>query len=124
MKWAAGKLYCNTVIILQLGSVGLARIVLQYKYCIAGWEAGLAVSQYTGLYCGWNGCRRPNCIAIQNCIVTGGMGVGRRCWACRALGERAQGTDGRHGQARRQAGAGRARGRRAASALGRAGAGA
>ena len=77
MKWATGKLYCNTVIILQLGSVGLARIVLQYKYCIAGWEAGLSVSQYTGLYCGLNGCRRPNCIAIQNCIMTGGMGAGQ-----------------------------------------------
>ena len=77
MKWAVGKLYCNTVIVLQLGSVGLARIVLQYKYCIAGWEAELSVSQYIGLYCDWNGCRRPNCIAIQNCIVTRGAGAGR-----------------------------------------------
>ena len=42
MKWVAGKLYCNTVIVLQLRSVGLARLVLQYKYCVAGWEAGLA----------------------------------------------------------------------------------
>ena len=40
------------------------------------------------------------------------------------LGEQAQGAGARHGQARRQAGAGRARGRRAAVALGRAGAGA
>ena len=27
------------------------------------------------LYCDWKGCRRQNRIAIQNCIVTGGMGA-------------------------------------------------
>ena len=42
----------------------------------------------TVLYCGWKGCRRQNRIAIQNCIVTGGMGAGQ---ALGAAGARAGG---------------------------------
>ena len=51
--------------------------------------------------------------------VQGAQAVGRAVLG--VLGEHAQGAGTRHGQARRQAGAGRARGRRAAVALGRAG---
>ena len=38
----------------------------------------------TVLYCGWKGCRRQNRIAIQNCIVTGGMGAGKALGAASA----------------------------------------
>ena len=121
--------------------MGYRKTVLQYSYYIATWECRLGKDciAIQILYCrlgGWAVCiaihwtvlwlewlheaklyrntklyydRRHGCWA----------GVGRRCWACRALGERAQGADARHGQARRQAGARRARGRRAAAALGR-----
>ena len=50
------------------------------------------------LYCGWNGCRRPNCIAIQNCIVT--RGAGR--WARRVLGALGAGRAGAGRRRRRQ----------------------
>ena len=57
--------------------------------------AGLRVFilQYTVLYCRkknqciamgivlQDGCRRPKCVAIQNCIVTRGAGTGRRLGA-------------------------------------------
>ena len=64
---------------LQYSGVQGFKTVLQYSLL------GSSVFQYTVLYCGWNGCRRPNCIAIQNCIVTRGAGVGAqggRRWAC------------------------------------------
>ena len=72
--------------------------------------------QYTVLYCRkknqciamgivlQDGCRRPKCVAIQNCIVTTGAGAGRR----RGAGRARRGVGRRHGRA---AGAGSRRGR-------------
>ena len=55
-------------------------------------------------------------------MLGAGLGVqGAQAVRRAALGEQALGAGARHGQARRQADAGRARGRRAAAALGRAG---
>ena len=70
-----------------------------------------------------DGCRRPKCVAIQNCIVTRGVGIGRRLGAGLGVATGAQGALGaqaagsRRGQHGR-AGAGRA-GHAVAEARGR-----
>ena len=46
----------------------------------------------TVLYCGWKGCRRQNSIAIQNCIVTGGMGAGQALGARQGRWARGRGA--------------------------------
>ena len=55
-----------------------------------------------------DGCRRPKCVAIQNCIVTRGVGTGRRLGAGLGVAAGAQGGLGV------QVGAGRALGAQAA----------
>ena len=44
---------------LQYSGVQGFKTVLQYSLL------GSSVLQYTALYCGWKGCRRPGCMAIQ-----------------------------------------------------------
>ena len=44
---------------LQYSGVQGFKTVLQYSLL------GSSVLQYTALYCGWKGCRRQGCIAIQ-----------------------------------------------------------
>ena len=72
------ELYCNTEICIVVRNLGgaencIARgsCVLQYSG-VQGFKTvlqysllGSSVLQYTALYCGWKGCRRPGCIAIQ-----------------------------------------------------------
>ena len=62
LEWQV--LYCNTLV------------------CIAEMRDELYCK--TILYCGWKGYRRQNRIAIQNCIVTGGIGVGQALGAAGA----------------------------------------
>ena len=54
-----------------------------------------------------DGCRRPKCVAIQNCIVTRGAGTGCKLGAELGVAAGAQGVLGA------QAGAGRALGEQA-----------
>ena len=73
------------------------------------------------LYCDWKGCRRQNRIAIQNCIVTGGMGTGQALGA--GAGRAGSWASGRRALARgtgRRAADGRTRGARAAGSAQRA----
>ena len=93
--------------VLQCEVAGYGRIVLQPKVQI--------ILQ--------DGCRRPKCVAIQNCIVTRGAGAGRagtargaQATGARAAGARAAGARGTHGRARGERGRGAAR--RGAQALG------
>ena len=53
MKWDAGKLYCNTVIVLQLGRAGWQELYHNTLHCIMAetLAVGRIVSQYSSLYC-------------------------------------------------------------------------
>ena len=106
------------------------KTVLQYSLL------GSSVLQYTALYCGWKGCRRPGCIAMQPgvswhetglpvsqdrqpcrdtagwALVRAGVGAGRAGLGAGALGRQVR----RRGQAR---GRGRGRKSKQASARGR-----
>ena len=62
LEWKG--LYCNTLVCITE--------IRDELYC------------KTVLYCGWKGCRRQNRIAIQNCIVTAGMGAGQALGAAGA----------------------------------------
>ena len=83
LEWATAHLYCKK------------------KNCIAG-KKNQCIAMGIVLQ---DGCRRPKCVAIQNCIVTRGAGTGR--WAGR--GSRRAGGAGRAG--RRRQGAWRVGGR-------------
>ena len=52
MKWDAGKLYCNTVIVLQLGSAGWQELYHNTLHCIVAetLAVGRIASQYSSLY--------------------------------------------------------------------------
>ena len=93
--------------------------ILQYTSCIAGWEEfycreeGYLYCKTNGLYCGWKGCMRQNCIAIQNCIATERLGS----WAARSRLGQGAGARGAHRLAR--VGCGRQLGKRACMRAGR-----
>ena len=118
LEWATAHLYCK-----KKNCIAGCKAKLYCKrrplHCIM---AGLRVFilQYTVLYCRkknqciamnivlQDGCRRPKCVAIQNCIVTRGAGTGRRRgaghagWAlgAQAVGRWARGRAGGRQQAR------------------------
>ena len=97
---------------LQYSGVQGFKTVLQYSLL------GSSVLQYTALYCGWKGCRRPGCIAIQPgvswhetrlpvsqdrqpCRDTAGVGTGARrrgrwgaqAWALGRAGRQVRGRE-------------------------------
>ena len=87
LEWATAHSYCKKKICIA-GSKAKLYCKRKPLHCIV---AGLRVFilQYIVLYCRkknqciamgivlQDGCRRPNCVAIQNCIVTEGRGAGQ-----------------------------------------------
>ena len=68
-----------------------------------------------------DGCRRPKCVAIQNCIVTRGVGTGRRLGAGLGVAAGEQGAQAGSWARRRQAAGAGGTGVRALGSRGRAG---
>ena len=59
MAGSRRNLYCRGSSVLQYSGVQGFKTVLQYSLLSS------SVLQYTALYCGWKGYKRPGCIAIQ-----------------------------------------------------------
>ena len=115
LEWATAHLYCK-----KKNCIARCKAKLYCKrrplHCIV---VGLRVFilQYTVLYCRkkknqcismgivlQDGCRRPKCVAKQNCIVTRGAGTGRRRGAGRAGWAWQQARRGRRQGAKRTGG--------------------
>ena len=122
MAGSRRNLYCRGSSVLQSSGVQGFKTVLQYSLL------GSSVLQYTALYCGWKGCRRPGCIAIQpgvswhetgSCVATrrwaGALGV----WlGARGAQAGAGGALERRRQARARAGSDTVWARRGAQSAG------